>query len=112
MKTVPTGHPAPRSRPEAQFGLASLLGFVTVCAVLSALAGAIGISASVLLMLMSLALWARQGWLAMAMLLSASLAADLPLPTPGVESTIVRQVLVFLSAAVLCGWYRLRRKDV
>jgi hypothetical protein len=97
---------------DAQFGLLSLLGFVTVCAVLSALSALVGMAASVALMLMALALWARQGLLALTTFSAALLVAGAPFPTSGEGQALARLVLVILLAAGLCGWYCLRRRYV
>lgn len=97
------------NRSEAQFSLLSLLGFVTLCGILSALSALIGIAASSLLMLMSLALWARQGLLALTMFMAACLGADAPFQARGEGAALARQALVVLVAAGLCGWYCLRR---
>ncbi len=93
---------------DAQFGLLSLLGFVTVCAILSALSAVVGTASSVLLMLMALALWARQGLLALRMFMAACLGADGRF-AGGEGAAVARQLLVVLLAAALCGWYCLRR---
>jgi hypothetical protein len=97
---------------EAQFGLLSLLGFVTVCAVLSALSGVVGPAASVLLMLMALALWARQGVLALAMLMAACIAANANLQPQDEGASIVRQLAIIATATGLGIWYCLRRRLV
>ncbi len=103
-------HHTRQERPNAQFGLLSLFGFVTVCAVLSALSALVGMAASAMLMLMALALWARQGLLALAMLMATLLVADAPFQAKGEGAALARQVLVILLAAGLCGWYCLRRR--
>jgi hypothetical protein len=100
------------ARPEAQFGLLSLFGFVTLCAVLSALSAVVGVAASAVLMLMALALWARQGLLALVMLMAALLVAGARFQATSESVAVARQVLVILTAAALCGWYCLRRRFV
>jgi hypothetical protein len=106
-----TSNRAPQNiRAEAQFGLRSLLGFVTVCAVLSAFSAVIGIVAGAMLMLMALALWARQGMLALILFMLASLTADVTSSNHNEAAALGRQFFVILLAAVLCGWYCLRRR--
>ncbi len=97
---------------DAQFGLLSLFGFVTLCAILSALSALVGMAASGVLMLMALALWARQGLLALVMLMAALLVAGAPFQAISESAALARQVLVILTAAALCGWYCLRRRFV
>jgi hypothetical protein len=91
----------------AQFGLARLLEYVTVCAILAALSGATGAAASVCLMLMALALGARQGVLALALFAASCLAADavhaLASPPPW-----ERALFTVLLAAAVSAWYRWR----
>jgi hypothetical protein len=108
MRTDYSRH-APR---EAQFGLLSLLGFVTVCAIISAAAGVISLPASVFLMLMALALWARQGVPALAMLMAALVSADATLRSHDEGMSLIRQVAILATAAFLGGWYCLRRRRV
>jgi hypothetical protein len=94
---------------QAQFRLWALLEFVTLCGVIMALSAVTGAVAGFCLILMALALWTRQGWLALAMLMMALLAADAAFyPLPGTPS-LTSQLAVILMAAGLCGWYRYRR---
>jgi hypothetical protein len=95
-------------RREAQFTLADLFEFVTMCAILAALAPLVGVAAAVCLMLMALALSAWQGWLALALLMAASLAADWR-DGPAADSGVGRQVVVMVLAGGLSGWRHLRR---
>ncbi len=94
---------------EVQFGVIALLEYITWCAILSALSAIVGIGASTFLMLMTLAVSARQGVLALVMLMGASLAADWPIQTIHSDDHLVRQVVVILAATCSCSWYRLRR---
>jgi hypothetical protein len=75
-----------------------------------ALAPTLGVAASIALMLLSLALWARQGPLALGMLAAASCAADWSPGSLHDGSAIGRQVAVLLLATALCLGYRLRRQ--
>ena len=101
-----------RDRPgQAQFSLAALFEYTTLCGVLLALSGILGLASSVLLMGMGLALGARQGLLALTTLMAASLAADWPSSSTDGDSSIQRQLMVMLLAALLIGWYRLRRRS-
>lgn len=100
-------HPAPTG---LQFGLKSVFEYMTICAIFLASSAATGMASSVCLMLMALAIWARQGLLALAMLMAASLAADPPGLAGG--SAFIRQLMVFVLAGMLCTWYRLRRSHL
>ena len=99
------------SRREAQFGLRSLFEYVTLCSILLALSSVLGVATSLILMLMGLALWARRGWIALAMLMAASLAADGSFDLPNSGLSMVRQIAVILLAASLCSWYCVRPKN-
>jgi hypothetical protein len=103
------GNP-PAERRETQFTLAALFEYVTLCAILAALSPLVGVASGVFLMLMALALIARQGWLALAMLMAASLAADWPY-LPHAESSFGRQFFVLLLGGGLAGWRHLRRSS-
>lgn len=109
MGNVCGAHPPRR---DVQFGLARLLEYVTVCAILSAFSTALGYAATIFLMLMALALWARQGFMALAMLMAASLATNGSRDAIDDQSALPRQLFVILTAIALCGWYRLRRHYV
>jgi hypothetical protein len=107
MKTVCE---IPKSRREVQFSLRSLIEYVTVCAIVMAWSAPLGVAASVFLMLMGLALWARQGVLCLAMLMAACLAVDSSQQDSA--SRMERQLMVILLAGALCTWYRVRREYV
>ena len=93
-----------------QFRLSALLEFVTICSVLSASSSAVGVASSVFLTLMALAVWARQGILALLMLAAASLAtAPLYDPTHSTSATM-RECIVFLLGTGICFWYQVRRQ--
>ncbi len=92
-----------------QFGLAALLEFITLCAVLSALSGHLGLATSAFLMVTGLALGAGLGPLALLALMAASLASDWPCDSVHRADSVSRQLIFILVAFVLCGWYLLRR---
>jgi hypothetical protein len=96
-------------RDRMQFSLAALLEYTTLCCILSAWSRATGVAASVCLMAMALALGARQGLLALAMLMAASLSADWQF-TPLDGGSLLRQLTVILLTCGVCGWYWLRGK--
>jgi C4-dicarboxylate transporter len=93
-----------------QFSLAALMEFATLCGILSALFRASGIAASILLMAMALSLAARQGLLAVAMLMAALIAADAQAGGMERADAVQCQATVILIAASLCVWYLLRRR--
>jgi hypothetical protein len=98
-----------RSRFSMQFGLAALLEYVTVCAVLWALFRVPGAAATVCLMTMALALGARQGFTALAMFAAALIAGDAH--SAGIQDEgWRREVSVMLIGGLLVGWYLLRRR--
>jgi hypothetical protein len=109
MITANDTNPIATVAASAQFGLRSLLEFVTWCGVLSAFTPISGVAAGVCLMLLALALWSRQGGVALAMLMAACLAAELPSSEPSSGSAFGRQFVTILAAAALCGWYQMRR---
>jgi len=89
----------------AQFSLADLLEYITVCGVLLAFSAIAGIAC---LMAMAAALAARQGWLALASLAGALSAADWKIATTASDDSYGRELLAMLLASLLCVWY-LRR---
>jgi len=89
----------------AQFSLADLLEYITVCGVLLAFSAIAGIAC---LMAMAAALAARQGWLALASLAGRLSAADWRIATTASDDSYGRELLAMLLAALLCVWY-LRR---
>lgn len=99
-----------KSRSGRQFSLWSLLEYMTLCSVLLAFVPVVGTAATSALILLALALWARQGFVALAMLMAASLAADWSHRSLHSASTAGPQVVVLLLAAALCLGYRLRRR--
>jgi hypothetical protein len=92
----------------AQFSLAALLEYITVCGVLLAFSAIAGIASVACLMAMAAALAARQGWLALASLAGALSAADWKIAATNSDDSYGRVLLAILLAAVLCVWY-LRR---
>lgn len=101
--------PCTANRQTSQFGLASLFEFTTVCCVLSLVAIHIGILAGVTLMLLALALGSRRGDLALAALVLSMFAVELPTLIDPASTSGSRQLLMWVVAAGLCGWYALRR---
>ena|SRR5688572_13432538 len=100
----PSAHDRPASRP--QFSLLALFEYTTLCCILAGLSGIVGIGACICLMLMGLALAARQGALALALTWIATLVAAYP---DGFgSSTVASEVTTVLVAFCICGWYRWR----
>jgi len=97
-------------RQESQFTLSALFEYMTWCAVLAAFSALTGVASGVFLMLTALALGARQGLLALAMLMGASLAADWPSNRTSDSSGVARQAAVLLLAGALCEWRPLRER--
>ena len=92
----------------AQFSLAALLEYITVCGVLLAFSAIAGIASVACLMAMAAALAARQGWLALASLAGALSAADWKFAATNPDASYGRELLAMLLASLLCVWY-LRR---
>ena len=107
MSTI---HRATKARSDAQFDLLSLFEFVTLCSILLAFSAILGITTSVLLMLMALAIWTRQGRLALTMFIAAVLASDIRMYSPEENWFLARHALVVLLGTLLPAWYQLRRK--
>lgn len=99
-------HPA-RGIAPTQFGLLTLLEFVTICAVLFALSAATGIVGSICLAIMALGPAIKRGLLAVLAFGSASIAAGFPLGASG-DDGVFRQAIVILISAALCVWFRIR----
>jgi MFS family permease len=108
MQAVPPPTSPPVDRP--QFSLAALLEFPAVCGVLCALTPLLTLPSVVGLMGMAIALAARQGLLALLMLMEASLASDWLPPEQRGGFAIGRQFMVFTLAGALCVWYRERQR--
>jgi len=102
MQSTPACHRAITT----QFSLRHLFEYMTLCCMLAALTGVLGIGPSVCLMLLGLALGAGQGLLSLAFLWAALLLAALPFGAVGHE--VVQQTTIVLTAAGMCGWYRWR----
>ena len=107
MKTIfPT-----RARSEPlQFSLSELFEYVTICSILAALSPLIGILATVLLMLLALAIWARAGKVAMMMLMAILLAANAPRSPVTEWFPYGQQLLSSPLALAIAVWYGYRRK--
>lgn len=91
-----------------QFSLAALMEMVTICAVLFALSGLIGLAASVCLILLAVALAARLGLAAVFMLCVASLSVEFSGRTSG-DYGFFGLILIYAISILLCHWFRLRR---
>ena len=104
MRTV---QPAADEKATVQFGLMELMEFVTICAIVFALSGATGTAASIFLVMMALGLAMKRGLVALLMLATASVAADLPSAASD-DNGLLRQVIVILIGVSLCGWFRRR----
>ena len=70
---------------------------MTFCCVMAALSSILGIGPSVCLMGLGLALWTGQGLLSLAMLMAASLAAELP-TGPHTPGAFGQQLMTILAA--------------
>ncbi len=90
----------------AQFTLAALLEYTTVCGVLLAFSTVVGVVSTLLLMLMASGMAARLGPLAVASLAGALVAADVGATSIDSGSSFGRQLLAIAVAALLCAWYR------
>jgi uncharacterized membrane protein (UPF0136 family) len=93
-----------------QFSLQALFEYTTLCCVLAGLSSVTGIGASVCLMAFGLALATRQGGLALAAVIVASLIAQTPLDENN-QTAFSPQFLTLLAAALLSFWYRRRAKS-
>ncbi len=91
-----------------QFGIRSLLEFTALAAGISAMANTIGIMAAAALFLFLTAITLRQGWLAIVMLVGASIAADVRPPRVPADLVLIPQVIVFGVATLACLWRRHR----
>lgn len=93
-----------------QFNLKDLFEFLTICAILSAASPLIGIAPSLVLIVMTAALWTRQGWLVLALLAAGLLVADMPssADASGGTASYGSQVVMILIASGLVFWCRLR----
>ena len=101
MKSAETAH-------KVQFNLRSLLEYTTLCSTLLSASSAVGIAASVALMLMALALWMRRGFIALTMWMTASLVADIPWNASPASSTLLAQLTSIALAGGLVAWYCVR----
>jgi hypothetical protein len=90
----------------AQFTLADLLEYTTVCGVLLAFSAVVGVFPILFLMLMAAAMAARIGPLAVASLAAALVAADAGATPIDSGGSFGRQLLAIAVAASLCAWYR------
>lgn len=90
----------------AQFTLADLLEYTTVCGVLLAFSTVVGVVSTLLLMLMAAGMAARLGPLAVASLAAALVAAEAGATPIDSGGSFGRQLLVIGFAALLCAWYR------
>ena len=93
-----------------QFSLQSLIGYITLCSLLSACSAIAGVGSSIGLMLLALALWFRQGLLALAMLAATLIAAGAAVDAPRGDFGAGRFLLIVLVATGLCAWYTPRRE--
>src|SRR5688572_21941088 len=100
---VPRSSAACHSRP--QFGLKALFEFTTICCVLAAFTGLLGIAAVVSLMAFSVAIAARQGVAGLASLIAASLLAGIG---TGDIQDYGSQLAAIVAAGAICGWHQFR----
>ena len=98
--------PALAYRRPGQFSLRDVFAYVTWCAVFLAFASPLGITSVLSLMGMALALAARQGLLALAMLLAACVTVNWHLAPFEGEGSLLGELTVILLASLLCAWYR------
>lgn len=96
------------TRTRTQFSIAAILEYTVVCSVLAAFESSTGIVSCACLMAMALALAAKQGGLALATLIAASMLTEVGRSLPSAGGSLSRQLAVLLLAAALCVWYQLR----
>lgn len=90
-------------RAQTQFGIASLMKFVTVCAVLSAFAWATGVVSAVCLALFAATLAVRSGVLAILALAGAIICADVG-QGYGQVASLNRLFAILLVTGAVCMW--------
>lgn len=104
---------APGRVSPVQFSVASLFECVTLCAVMAAFSGAVGLAATGFLMAMVLALGAGQGLLVLALLAASVLSVDCVSPSSIARVPTVSRdaaaILVMVLAGLLAAWYAWRR---
>jgi len=105
-----TAYPSPAPAAANQFSLIEMFEYVTICSILAALSGIIGIGASLLLMLLTLAIWLRAGSIAMVLLLFVLLAADSPSSPMSSLAEYGHAPLAGLFAFNIALWYGMRRR--
>ena len=98
-------------RGRTQFGLASMFEYVTVCSIPLALLHVVGLTGSLLLMAMALALALRQGFFALLLAMGASLVVDARTAPVDAINPVWRQVLVVTLIVALACWYKMRRRS-
>ena len=98
--------PALAYRRRGQFSLRDTFAYLTWCAVFLAFAGPLGITSVLSLMGMALALAARQGLLALVMLMTACVTVDWHMAPFEGEGSLLGELTVILLASLLCAWYR------
>jgi hypothetical protein len=89
-----------------QFSLLALMEYVTICSVLAALSSVLGMAASVILMLLALAIWARAGRLALGLLMALLLAVH---AAPLQVISFAQPLFGSLAALGIALWYYCRR---
>ena len=105
-----SAHSTPAPTAANQFSLIELLEYVTICSVLEAAAGFLGIWASLFLMLVTLAIWLKAGRIAMGLLLFVLLAAHSPRSPLSSLAEYGQAPLAGLFALGIALWYGWRRR--
>jgi hypothetical protein len=89
-----------------QFSIAAILEYTAVCSVLLAFAPCYGVAPCAFLMAMALALRAKQGDLAMLMLIGASISTGLGHVAGEPDNSLGSVCLVQPFAVLICAWNR------
>ena len=95
-----------------QFQLRKLFEYVTICSILMAFAPILGMGAAIGLMLLTLSIMLRRGFVAILMLIGTLLAADAGFTWLGDDVSMGRSVAVIVAAGIVCAWlnfYRTKR---
>lgn len=92
-----------------RFGLKEIFELTTLCCILASLSTLFGNASSFYLMVMAVAVWLRQGAIALAMLVVACLSVD-ETESLDRDSEIFRIILLMFVATGICMWYEMRRR--
>ncbi len=92
--------------PPIQFGLRDLLGLMTICGMLMALAPLLGAGPPACLSVMALGLMTKRGWIAILALGAASLVVE---ANNANSQDLLQQLGILMGGAGICAWYYPRR---